>query len=147
MGQEKRLSQWDESRRSVTSSTVSDRSVSDGELTQVVANHLWLDLDGVENLTVVDTNQRTNHLWNDNHVSQVGLDNSWLLVLWSSQLSSSQLGNQTHWLGAQASGESSSDSGTAKLGEFVGLQLQQLCKVNTLEGEGLEGSLPLVSWM
>lgn len=140
-----RLSQWDESRRSVTGSTVSDWSVSDGELTQVVANHLWLDLNGVENLTVVDTNQRANHLWNDNHVSQVGLDNSWLLVSWGSQLGSSQLSDQTHWLGAQSSGESSSNSGTAKLGEFFSLQFQQLGKVNTLEGEGLEGSLPLVS--
>lgn len=146
MGQEKRLSDWNESRRSVTGSTVSDWGVSDGELTQVVANHLWLDLNGVENLTVVDTNQRANHLRNNNHVSQVGLDNSWLLVGWGSQLGSSQLGNQTHWLGAQTSGESSSHSGATKLGELVGLQLQQLGEVNTLEGEGLEGSLPLVSW-
>ncbi|EEQ38890.1 hypothetical protein CLUG_03016 [Clavispora lusitaniae ATCC 42720] len=140
-----RLFQWNESGRSVTGSTVSDRSVSDGELTQVVANHLWLDLNGVENLTVVDTNQRTNHFWNNNHVSQVGLDNSRLLVSWSSQLSSSQLGNQTHWLGAQTSGESSSDSSTTELGEFFSLQLQQFLEVNTLEGESLESSLSLVS--
>lgn len=144
--QPRRLSQRHESGRSVTGSTVSDWSVGDGELTQVVANHLWLDLNGVENLTVVDTNQRTDHLWNDNHVSQVGLDNSWLLVGWGGQLGGSQLGNQTHWLGTQTSGESSSDSGSAKLGELLGLQLDQLGKVNALEGEGLEGSLPLVSW-
>lgn len=140
------LSQRHESGRSVTGSTVSDWGVGDRELTQVVANHLWLDLNGVENLTVVDTDDGTNHLWDNNHVSQVGLDNSWLLVSWGGQLSSSQLGNQTHWLRAQTSGESSSDSGAAKLGELLGVHLDQLGKVNTLEGEGLEGSLPLVSY-
>lgn len=112
---------------------MSDRSVSDGELTQVVANHLWLDLDGVEHLTVVNTNQGADHLWNNNHVSQMGLDDSWLLVGWSGQLGGSQLGNETHWLGAQASGESSSDSGTAQLGELLGVKLQKLFKVNALE--------------
>lgn len=142
-----RLSQRHESGRSVTGSTVSDWGVGDGELTQVVANHLWLDLNGVENLTVVDTNQGTNHLWDNDHVSQVGLDNSWLLVGWGGQLGGSQLSDQTHWLSTQTSGESSSNSGTAKLGELLSLQLDQLGKVNALEGEGLEGSLPLVSWI
>lgn len=141
------LSQRHESGRSVTGSTVSDRGVCDGEFTQVVADHLRLDLNSVENLTVVDTDDGTDHLWDNDHVSQVGLDNSRLLVGWGGQLSSSQLGNQTHWLGAQTSGESSSDSGAAKLGELLGLHFDQLGKVNTLEGEGLEGSLPLVSWM
>lgn len=141
------LSQWDESGRSVTGSTVSDWGVGDGELTQVVANHLWLNLNGVENLTVVDTNQGADHLWNNNHVSQVGLDDSWLLVSWGSQLGGSQLGDETHWLGTQASGESSSNSGAAELGELVGVHLQKLLKVNALEGEGLEGSLPGVCWV
>lgn len=140
------LSQWHESGRRVTSSTVSNWSVSDREFTQVVTNHLRSDFNGVENLTVVNTDNGANHLWDDNHVSQVGLDNSWLLVLWGGQLSSSQLGDQTHWLGAQTSGESSSDSGTAELGEFFGLHLNQLGEVDTLEGEGLEGSLPCVSY-
>lgn len=124
---------------------MSDWGVSDGELTQVVANHLWLDLDGVENLTVVDTNDGADHLWNNNHVSQVGLDNSWLLVSWGSQLGGSQLGNEAHRLGAQTSGESSSDSGTAELGELLGVELQKLLEVNAFEREGLERSLPSVS--
>lgn len=123
---------------------MSDWGVSDGELTQVVANHLWLDLDGVENLTVVDTNDGADHLWNNNHVSQVGLDNSWLLVSWGSQLGGSQLGNEAHRLGAQTSGESSSDSGTAELGELLGVELQKLLEVNAFEREGLERSLPSV---
>lgn len=140
-----RLFQWNESGRSVTGSTVSDWGVGDGELTQVVTNHLWLDLNGVENLTVVDTDNGADHLWDNNHVSQVGLDHSWLLVGWGGQLGGSQLGDQTHWLGTQTSGVSSSDSGTAKLDEVLGLHLQQLLEVNTLKGEGLEDSLSLVS--
>lgn len=141
-----RLSQRNESRGSVTGSSVSNWSVGNRELTQVVSNHLRLDLNGVENLTVVDTNQRANHLRNNNHVSQVSLNNGRLLVSWSSQLSSSQLGNQAHRLGAQTSGESSSNSSAAELGEFLSLQLQQLGEVDALKGEGLESSLP-GGWM
>lgn len=136
------LTQWDKSGRSVTGSTVSDGSVCDGELTQVVANHLGLNLNIVEHLTVVDTNDGTDHLGNDDHVSQVGLDNSGLLVLRSSQLGGSQLGNETHRLGAQTTRKSSSDTGTAELDELLVVELQQFGKVHAFEGEGLEGSLP-----
>lgn len=139
------LSQWDKSGRSVTSSTVSDWGVSDGEFTQVVTNHLWLDFNSVENLTVVNTNNRTDHFWDNDHVSQVSLNNGWLFVWLSSKLSSSQLLDETHWLGVKTSGESSSDSSTAQLGEFFVVQANELGKVNTLEGEGLEDSLSFVS--
>lgn len=139
------LSQWDKSGRSVTSSSVSDRSVGDGEFTQVVADHLGLDFDGVENLTVVNTNDGTDHFWDNNHVSQVGLDNGRLLIRLGSQLGGSQFVDQTHRLGSQSSGESSSDSGTTQLGEFFGWHFQQVLEVDTSEGEGLEHSFSL-SW-
>lgn len=139
------LSQWDESGRSVTGSTVSDWSVGDGELTQVVTNHLWLDFNSVENLTVVHTNNRADHFWHNNHVSQVGLDDGRLLIWLGSQLGGSQFVDQTHGLGSQSSGESSSNSGTAQLGEFFGWHFQQILEVDTSEGEGLEDSFSL-SW-
>lgn len=64
----------------VGTSRVTDRLVSDGEFTEVVASHLRLNLDGGEGLAVVDTNNGTNHLGHDDHVSEVGLNHSRLLV-------------------------------------------------------------------
>lgn len=120
---------------------MSNWSVGDRELTQVVTNHLWSNLNLVENLTVVNTNNGANHLWDDNHVSQVGLDGSWLLVWLSRKLSSSQLLDQTKWFLVQTSLESSSDSGVGQLGEVLGGELQKVLEVDTSVREGLESSL------
>ncbi|ODQ78264.1 hypothetical protein BABINDRAFT_162918 [Babjeviella inositovora NRRL Y-12698] len=135
------LTQWHESGSVVTGLTVSNWSVSDGEFTQVVTNHLWSDVNLVERLTVVNTDDGTDHLWNNNHVSQVGLDEGWLLVWLLGQLSGSQLSDQDHWLVVQTTAESSSDSSVGQLGEFLGFQGDQFLQVNTSEGEGLKDSL------
>jgi len=75
---------------------VTDRLVGDGEFTEVVTGHLWLNLDGGERLSVlvisidqrketlggtyVNTTDGSNHLGNNDHVSQVSLDHGGLLV-------------------------------------------------------------------
>jgi hypothetical protein len=48
--------------------SVSGGNVGHGELGEVVAGHLGPDLDGVENLSVVDGNDRADHLGHDDHV-------------------------------------------------------------------------------
>merc|ERR1712029_1332477 len=63
-----------------TRATVTDGVVRDRELSQVVADHLRLDLDGVELLARVDTNDGADHLRNDDHVTEVSLDDSELLI-------------------------------------------------------------------
>merc|ERR1712130_736278 len=63
-----------------TRATVTDGVVGDRELSQVVADHLRLDLDGVELLARVDTNDGADHLRNDDHVTEVSLDDSGLLI-------------------------------------------------------------------
>jgi hypothetical protein len=45
-----------------------------------VADHLGLDFDLVELLSGVDTDDAANHLGDDNHVTEVGLDEIGLLV-------------------------------------------------------------------
>ena len=45
--------------------------VGDGELCQVVADHLRLDLNLVEGLAIVHANDAANHLGHDNHVAEV----------------------------------------------------------------------------
>ena len=56
-----------------------DRLVRDGELCEVVANHLRLDLNLVECLAVVDTNDASNHLRDNDHVAEMGPH--WLRLL------------------------------------------------------------------
>jgi hypothetical protein len=60
--------------------TVLDRLVGDGELTEVVTNHLRLDLHSVEDLAVVHTDDASDHLGDDDHVPEVSLDDGGLLV-------------------------------------------------------------------
>jgi hypothetical protein len=72
---------------------VLDRLVRNAELAKVVADHLgliplareekfwvYLDLNLVEGLAVVHTDVAANHLRNNDHVAEVGLDNSGLLL-------------------------------------------------------------------
>ena len=66
--------------RANTWTTVSNRVVGDGELSEVVSNHIGLDLDDVEDLSVVDGGSGANHLWKNKHITDVGLDWLWLLA-------------------------------------------------------------------
>lgn len=57
-----------------TWSTVLDRLVTDGEFGQVMSNHLRLYFYLVEGFTIVDSNDASDHLWNDDHIAQVSSD-------------------------------------------------------------------------
>lgn len=66
-----------------TWSTVLDRLVTDGEFSQVMSNHLGLYFDLVEGFTIVDSNDASNHLWDNDHVAQVS--SNWFgLLTWGS---------------------------------------------------------------
>lgn len=58
---------------------MSDGSVGDRELAKVVANHLGLHVDMVEHLAIVHSKLRMDHLGDNEHVAQVGLDHSGLV--------------------------------------------------------------------
>lgn len=120
---------------------MSGRSVGNSELTKVVTNHLGLDLDLVEGLTVVDTKNRANHLGDNDHVTEVSLDGSGLLVRSSGLLSGTELLDQTHGLAVKTTGESTASTGMDDLGELLSVELEEVGKVNATVGELLEGSL------
>lgn len=121
-----------------TSSLVGNGSVSDGELSQVVANHLGLDLNLVEHLTVIDTNNGSNHLGEDHHVSEVGLDDSGLLIGLSGGLGLVELLHQTRGLGLESVHQSSSSTSMGELDKVLGGELHEVLEVNTSVGELLE---------
>ena len=71
------LLQRDEAGRvggSNTGTTVTDGSVRNGELSEVEADHLHLNIYHVEHLAVVHSHGGADHLGGDDHISQVGLD-------------------------------------------------------------------------
>lgn len=85
---------------------VLDRLVADGELCKVVANHVVLDLHLVEGLAIVHANDAANHLWNNDHVPQMGPHWLWLLSLISLLLSLSQLLDESKRLALESTLES-----------------------------------------
>ena len=81
-----------------TGTTVLDGAVRDGELGEVVADHLGLDLDRVEDLAVVDADDGADHLGDDDHVTEVGLHDGRLFVGERLLLRLAELLDETHGL-------------------------------------------------
>lgn len=90
-----------------------------------MANHLGLDLDLVEHLARVDADNRANHLRNDNHVTEVSLDNIGLLVGLGLLLSLAELLDETHGLALQAAVDSSAGTGVDDITELVRREVEE----------------------
>lgn len=67
--------------RTNTRAVMLHRSISKRELAQVVTNHLSLNLNVVEVVTIVHTNNTSNHLRNNNHVTEMSLHRLRTLIL------------------------------------------------------------------
>jgi hypothetical protein len=147
-----------------TGTTVSNRLVGDGEFTKIVTSHLRLDFNLVEDLTVVNTNDGTNHLRDNDHVTEVGLDSLRLLTGRGRLLGSTELLDKTHRLALKTTLESSAGTTVDHLHELekhsfstypslslfissylFGGQVQKLVEVSTAVSELTEGSLSLRS--
>lgn len=90
-----------------------------------MTNHLWLDFDLVELLSRVDTNDRTDHLWDDNHISQVSLDNVWLLVWLGLLLCLAKLLDQTHWLALETTVKPTAGTGVDNIAKLIGGEVEE----------------------
>jgi hypothetical protein len=84
-----------------------------------MTNHLGLDFHLVELLARVDTNDTTNHLRNDNHISQMRLDEVGLLVGLGFLLGLAQLLDQTHGLALETAVEPTASTGVDDIAELV----------------------------
>ena len=85
------------------------------ELGEVVADHLGLDFDRVEDFAVVDTDDGTDHLGDDDHVTQVGLDDGGLLIGGSFLLGFAELLDETHGLALETALETTAGAGVDEL--------------------------------
>jgi hypothetical protein len=97
----------------------------DGELGEVVADHLGLDLDLVELLAGVDTDDGTDHLGDDDHVTEVSLDEVGLLVGLGLLLGLAELLDQTHGLALEATVEASAGTGVDDIAELLAGEVEE----------------------
>ena len=84
-----------------------------------MSNHLRLDFDLVEFLSRVDANNATNHLGNNNHVSQMRLDEVGLLIGLGLLLRLTELLDQTHGLALETSVEPTAGACVDDITELV----------------------------
>lgn len=97
----------------------------DRKFSQVVSNHLRLNLNLVELLARVDTNYATNHLRDNNHVTEVSLDEVGLLVGFGLLLRLAELLDQTHGLALQSTVEPAAGACVYNIAELVGGQVEE----------------------
>lgn len=102
----------------------------------------------IEGLAVVDSDNGSDHFWDDDHVAQMCLDNCRLLQWWSFFLGLAQLLEKSHWLALQAAGETSADTAVHQLTQLLVGHVQKLIQVNSAVSEFTEGTLPahLLLW-
>lgn len=102
---------------------MTDGLVGDGELAEVVTNHVGLDLNLSVVLTIVDTDHASDHLGDDDHVAKVSLDGLGLAILGGLLLGLSQAADKLH--GDAATGEAAASTSVEELHELRVAQVQQ----------------------
>lgn len=108
-----------------------------------MTNHLGLDLDLVELLSGVDTDDGADHLGDDDHVTEVGLDEVGLLVGLGLLLGLAELLDETHGLALETAVEPSAGAGVDEVAELLRAEVEQLVEVDAAVGELAERALGL----
>ena len=124
-----------------TGTTVVNGLVGEGELAEVVTDHLRLDLNSVEGLAVVDTDDRADHRGGDDFVAAVGVDGIGLLTLGCFSLGSEDLAHEDGVLDLLATSAATALTGGEELVDILLAHVKKLVKLDTSVLELLEGSL------
>lgn len=99
-----------------------------------MANHLRSDLNLVELLSGVDTNNGANHLGDNNHVTEVSLDEVGLLVGLSLLLGLAELLDEAHGLALQATVDSSAGTSVDDITQLLGVKVQETVNQSCVSG-------------
>jgi len=118
-------------RRSYTRTTVLDWLVRDAEFPQVVTNHLRLNFNLVECLSVVHTDDAADHLRDYDHVSQMCLDARRLLKSWRLFLCFTQPLQERHRFPLEPSRETTSNSSVKQLHQLLICHVKKLIQVDS----------------
>ena len=100
-----------------------------------MADHLRSDLDLVELLAGVDTDDAADHLGDDNHVSEVSLDEVGLLVGLGVLLGLAKLLDQAHGLPLQTPVDSAAGTGVDDISELLGVKVQKAIYKLVIRGQ------------
>ena len=106
-----------------------------------MTNHIGLNLNWVPVLATININDGIAHLWYNDAVSQMGLDNIGLLVDGAFLLLLAELLDQSHGLTLESPGELAPDSAGEQLHQTLVVHVQKLVKIYTTVGELPEGPL------
>lgn len=90
-----------------------------------MADHLGLDLNLVELLAGVDADDASDHLGDDDHVTEVSLDEVGLLVGLGLLLGLAELLDQAHGLALQTTVDTSAGTGVDDITELVGGEVKE----------------------
>ena len=94
-------------------------------------------------LSIVDPNNTPDHLRDDNHITQMGLDDRRFFVGRSFLLGLAQFLDQAHGLAFQAALETSTCSGMDELDKVIVCHVEELFEFDATVGEGTERPLLL----
>jgi len=106
-----------------------------------MTSHFRLDLNRVKDLAVVNPDNTADHLRDDDHVTEVGLDDGRLLIGRSFPLSLAEFFDETHWLAFQASLEPSPCACMYQVDEVLVIHVKELLELDSTVGECAEGTL------
>lgn len=110
------------------------------QLTEVVTNHLWSDVDSVENFPAVDADLASAHLGNHEHIAEMRFDDGGLLICRRLLLRLAKLLDETHRLALQAAREASAGTSMDELDEVFGRHVEERVKFMTSVRELAEGA-------
>jgi hypothetical protein len=112
-----------------------------------MVDHLGFDLDLIEDLSVVDTDDGSDHLGDDDNITEMGLDTGGLLtdLAGHSLLGLAETLEEVLLSALDATVEVAALAATKELDQILRLHVKELIEVDTTEGVLLEGALLLVS--
>ena len=114
----------------VTDLTVANGLVGHGVFTEVVTDHVGLDLDGVPVLSGVDLADGADHLGHDDAVSEMGLDGLGLLTVWGLLHGLGQLLDQTVVTRVDSASESAALARAKHSDDLLGGKFEELVELD-----------------
>lgn len=114
---------------------MTDWLVGDREFSKVVANHLRLDLNLIEGLSIMDAHNCPDHLWHNDHVSKVRLDHLRLLLPSRRKLGFTEALQQGNGTAFESSLQASSCTAVYQGHKLLAGQFQQILQFHASVGK------------
>ena len=101
------------------------RLITNTKLPQIKPHHLRLHFHLIELLSAINPNHTPNHLGNDNHVPEMGLDQVGFLVGFRLLFGFAEFFNKPHGFAAETSVEAAAGAGVDYVSELLGGEVEE----------------------